>query len=152
MSDKVYEMDDNYNQGVADLLEFIKERDELAETIKFAPPEKIREAQKLLAELNKAIEEGEAALAKEYEAYQKQRRAENDLDEKMEEMLDRVVKVFIHVKYNNPEMFEAVKEKALAVWVEREEEFYDRVAMYEADKTEFEKIIARENNSQKHYA
>ena len=143
MNNKVYEMDESYNQAVADLLEFIKLRDELSETMKYVPSEKLREGQELLAQMTKKIEEAEAALAKEYEAYQKKRRAEDDLEETMEEMLDRVLKVYIHVKYNNPEMADAVKEKALAVWTEREEEFYDRVAIYEADKTEFEKIIAR---------
>lgn len=144
MSEKVYEMDDNYNQAMEKLLEHINERDELAEALPHIPSEKRREARELLDEMNKKIEKVEAALAKEYASFQKMRRAEEERDVLFDEILDRTVKIYIHIKHNHPQMEPDIKEKALAVWEGREEEFFDRVAMYEADKTEFEKIIARE--------
>ncbi len=143
MSDKVYEMDDDYNRAMTELVECIKIRDELADEFHLVLPENRNEARSILDAMNKKIEQMEAALAKEYESFQALRRAEEVRDAAFDEMFERVVKSYIHIKYNHPDIEPEVKEKALAVWEGREEQFHDRVAMYENDKTEFEKIIAR---------
>lgn len=76
---KEYEMDDNYKQALAFLLESIGERDQLAETVKLAPPEKRAEGLHLLAQLDKSIEASEQALAKEYETFQTHERVKDEL-------------------------------------------------------------------------
>jgi hypothetical protein len=72
-------MDEHYKKAVADLLYAIEQRDILAETVKVAPPETRAEGLRLLAEMDKKIDEGEQALAKEYEAFQTHARAQDDL-------------------------------------------------------------------------
>lgn len=76
---KEYEMDEGYRKALAYLLEAIEQRDALAETIKLAPPEKRAEGLHLLTQMDKSIEAGEQALAKEYETFQTYARAEDDL-------------------------------------------------------------------------
>jgi ElaB/YqjD/DUF883 family membrane-anchored ribosome-binding protein len=76
---KEYEMDEGYKKALADLLESIETRDALAETLKLAEPDDRREGLRLLSHLDKKIEEGEQALAVEYEAFQTHERAKDDL-------------------------------------------------------------------------
>jgi hypothetical protein len=76
---KDYEMDESYKKALADLLESIDTRDELAEVLKLAAPADRAEGLRLLAQLDKKIDEGEQALAVEYEAFQKHARAKDDL-------------------------------------------------------------------------
>jgi hypothetical protein len=76
---KEYEMDEGYKKALADLVESIETRDELAETLKLAAPKDRAEGLRLLSQLDKKIEEGEQALAVEYEAFQTHERAKDDL-------------------------------------------------------------------------
>ncbi|HEY0461996.1 MAG TPA: hypothetical protein VGC97_22880 [Pyrinomonadaceae bacterium] len=143
MSEKVYPMDENYNQAMADLLEAIELRDELAVAIKDAPPDRIREAQEILTQMTKKIDEAEAALAVEYETYQNQRRLEEVRDEAFDEMTERMAGVFIHLKYNHPDKLDEMKaiifNDMTPEWIDA---FYDRVAVLEA--TDLERIIAED--------
>lgn len=133
MSEKVYPMDESYNKAAADLLELIEARDLLAEALKIARPEDIPEMRKLLADTNAKIEECEAALAAEYEAYQNHRRLEEERDEMLDDMMRRMEMVFIHVKYRHPEKLEEMKAALFNEWTPEEiEAFYDRVAVLEA--------------------
>jgi hypothetical protein len=72
---KEYPMNETYDQALAALLEIIKTRDELAETVKNAAPEKRSEGLSLLQQLDRQIERTEQALAAEYEAQQNHARA-----------------------------------------------------------------------------
>lgn len=76
---KEYEMDEGYHKALGHLLEAIEQRDTLAELLKEAPPERRAEGLQLLSLLDQKIEEGEQALADEYEAAQNHARAEDDL-------------------------------------------------------------------------
>jgi uncharacterized FlaG/YvyC family protein len=141
MEDKVYEMDDNYKQAVADLLEFIKMRDDLAASIKIAAPEKKREQQELLADMDKQIERCEAALAKEYESHQTAARAQEKLDEIMGDVTEKMEMVFIYIKHRLPDKLEEMKSAIFDGWQPEDiQAFYDRVAIREA--TQLEEIIA----------
>ena len=141
MPNKVYEMDDNYNQAVADLLEVIKVRDELTESIKIAPPDKIREGQKLLATMNKKIEECEAALAKEYETTQTYKKALDEQEEVFDEVKHRMEMVFVYTKHRLPDKLNEMKaiifNDMKPEWIQ---DFYDNVAILEA--TRLEELIA----------
>lgn len=144
--EKVYPMNDDYNQAMNDLLEFIKLRDEIAESLKIAPPDKVREGQEILAEMDKKIESLELVLAREYESYQNLRRTEEKRDEVFEDMFERMVMVFIHIKYRHPEKLEEMRAALLNNYTPEEEQaFYDRVAILEAD--DLIKIIAREGET-----
>lgn len=141
MNDKVYEMEDDYKQTLADWLKAVELRDEFVETIKLAPPEMRRESQRHLAEMNKYIEETEALLAAAYEAYQKFCRKEEELAEMNERITIKLEEKFICLKHYLPEKLAEMEAKLFTGWSpEHIEEFYDRVAIREA--TELKEILA----------
>lgn len=110
---KEYEMDAGYKQALAYLLDAIRQRDFLAETIKLAPPEKRAEGLQLLAQMDKSIEAGEQALANEYEAHQTHERAKDDLRQTLKSKTEtELAQLRAHLK-ENPGKMEAV-EKMLA--------------------------------------
>lgn len=76
---KEYETDDHYKKAMADLLGAIAARDDVAQAVKFVPPEKRAEGIRLAARMTKKIEQAEQALANEYEALQKKGRAVDDM-------------------------------------------------------------------------
>lgn len=146
MSEKEYEMDDDYNRAAAFLVEQIAERDEYAEMLKLMPPEARPEGLRLLAELDEAIERGEQALAKEYESYQKMRRLEDERDAMFDDLAERMVMIFIHIKYRHPENLEEIRAAVLNNYTPEEEQaFYDRVAVLEAG--DLISIISREGET-----
>jgi uncharacterized protein YigA (DUF484 family) len=145
MKEKVYEMEDDYKERLAALLKAIETRDELAETVKLAPPEMRREGQKILAEMNKTLEDIEALLAHAHEAYQKFRRNEEEVSEMSEQLTEKFEEHFIRAKHCQPEKFAEMEAKLLKVWTpEVIEDFYDRVAIREA--THLEEILAENIN------
>jgi predicted RND superfamily exporter protein len=146
MKQKEYPMDEDYNQALQFLTEQIAERDEMLEQLKLLPPEARPEGLRLLDELNKAIEKGEQALAKEYESYQNLRRLEEERDSMFDDLAERMVMVFIHIKYRHPEKLEEMKAALLNNYTpEEEQEFYDRVAIFEA--RDLIGLIAREGET-----
>jgi endonuclease IV len=82
MSKIEYEMPDNYNEMLAKLLEMIETRKFYDKEIHFlhafANVDELRTAK---VELNKSIDEFEQALALEYEAYQRLRKSEEQLEQ-----------------------------------------------------------------------
>lgn len=139
-------MDEDYNRALKFLTEQIAERDELVEQLKLLPPEARPEGLRLLELLNKAIEKGEQALAEEYESYQNLRRLEEERDSMFDDLAQRMVMVFIHIKYRHPEKLEEMKATLFNNYTpEEEQEFYDRVAILEAG--DLISIIAREGET-----
>ena len=137
MSDKVYEMYDDYHQAIEKLHNFIKVRDELAEFLKVAPPEKLLENRELLAKMDKQIENSKALLAKEYEAYQVKCRDEEKLDDVKDDVKDRMERFFILVKHRMPEKLDELKAEVFVNWTPEEiEEFENRIAELEATRLE----------------
>jgi DNA mismatch repair ATPase MutS len=141
MNDKVYEMEDDYNERVVELLEFIKLRDKLVESIKIAVPAHKREGQQLLAEMDKQIEECEALLANAYAAYQKFRRKEEEASEMSEKLGEQMEIGYIRLKHLLPDKLAEREASLFNGWTpDNIQEFYDRVAIREA--TQLEKILA----------
>ncbi len=133
MKHKEYPMDEDYNRALTFLTEQIAERDSLRERLKLLPPTARPEALRLLADLDKAIEKGEQSLAKEYESYQNLRRLEEKRDNIFKDMAERMVMVFIHIKYRHPEKLEEIRAAVLNNHTPEEvQDFYDRVATLEA--------------------
>lgn len=146
MNQKEYPMDEDYNRALEFLTEQIAERDEMVKQLKFLPPKTRPEALRLLDELNKAIEKGEQALAKEYDAYQNMRRLEEERDALFDDLAERMVMIFIHIKYRHPENLEEIRAAALNNYTPEEEQaFYDRVAFLEAG--DLISIISREGET-----
>ena len=146
MKQKEYPMDEDYNRALQFLTDQIDERDELLKQIKLLPPEARPEALRLLEQLNNAIERGEQALAKEYDAYQKMRRTEEERDDLFEDLAERMKMVFIHIKYRHPEKLEEMRAAILKDYTPEEEEaFYDRIAILEAG--DLISIIARQGET-----
>lgn len=137
MKDKIYEMEDDYKQAVANLLEFIKLRDLTAESLKTAAPDKLLEGQEMLADMDKQIETTEAILAKEYDAYQKYRKDLEKEAEMMDTVMETMQKYYILVKHRMPEKLGEVKTAIFTNWTEDEiQNFYDEAAIIEATRLE----------------
>lgn len=141
MSDKVYEMEDDYKEALADLLRLMELRERAAALIKFAPPDIIREIRTTVAELDKQIEESEALLASAYESYQKFRRLEEELEVMNEAMGEKMEISFIILKHHLPDKLAKAESTMFNGWSPEDiQDFYDRVAIREA--TQLEEILA----------
>lgn len=145
MKQKEYPMDEDYNRAAAFLAEMIAEREEMAEVIKNLPPDARPEALRLLSDLDKAIEEREQKLAKEYEAAQKYYRAVDERDEVFDELVSRLAGAYVHVKYRNPEILAEMEATINNMPPEQAQEFYDCAAILEAG--DLIRIIAREGET-----
>lgn len=143
MSKVEYEMPQDYQERVARLLEMIETQKFYEKELKFLQSWiNLDEAKVYKANLDKSIEEFEAVLAQEYEAYQIFKAAEADLIE-YDEMVERNLKaMFIYFKHRQPDKLEKLKNTLLAGYSpEKLEKFYDGVAVLEA--TKLEEIIAQ---------
>jgi hypothetical protein len=145
MSEKEYEMDDDYKRAAAFLVEQIAERDKYAEQLKLLPPEARPEGLRLLAELDAAIERGEQALANEYEAYQNQRRLEEVRDKAFDELTEGLAGSYVHVKYRNPDLLPKLEAVIADMEPDQAKAFYECAARLEAG--DLIKIIAREGET-----
>jgi hypothetical protein len=145
MSEKEYEMDDDYKRAAAFLVEQIAERDEFAEKLKLLPPEARPEALRLLAELDKAIERGEQALANEYEAYQNKCRLEEKRDRAFDDLMNSLSGAYVHAKYRNPDLLPKLDEVIDNMEPDEAKEFYECVARHEAG--DLVRIIRREGET-----
>lgn len=133
MAQKEYEMDDDYKKAAAFLVEQIAERDEIAAKLKLLSPKDRPEGLRLLAELDKAIERGEQALANEYESKQNYQRALDEQAQVAEKALHAVAGSLIHVKYRLPDKFEEAFNIFTKGFTNKEiEDFEDRMAEMEA--------------------
>jgi len=138
-------MDENYNQALKFLTEQIAERDQIREQLKLLPPTDRPEVLRLLAELDKAIEKGEQALADEYESFQDLRRKEEERDKLFDEAAETMAGSYIHVKYRNPGMLEEMEEIINKMPPDQAKDFYERVKRLEAG--DLIRIIAREGET-----
>lgn len=144
MKEKEYETSDDYKRAAAFLVKQIAERDEFAEQLKLMPPKARPKGLRLLAQLDKAIERGEQALAKEYETYQTLRRAEEKRDVLFDELAESMAGAYVHAKYRNPDLVKQLDE-AIADMPEQAKDFYERAARIEAG--DLIKIIRREGET-----
>ena len=145
MSKIVYEMDDDYNQAAAFLVEKISERDVFADNLKLLPPEARPEALRLLAELDTAIDHSEQALANQYEAYQNTRRLEEERDTIFDELTKSMAGAYVHAKYRNPEMISQLDSVIDGMDAEQAATFRDCIAQTEAG--DLIRIIARQGET-----
>lgn len=145
MKKKEYPMDEDYNKALKFLTAQIAERDMMSEQLKLLPPEERKEGLRLLSLLNKAIEKGEQALANEYEAYQKQRRLEEERDEMLDEATRRIAGAYVHVKYRNPEILEKMEEIIAKMEPAESNAFYRYVD--EIESGDLVRIIRREGET-----
>jgi hypothetical protein len=145
MSEKEYEMDEDYKRAAAFLVEQIAERDEYAEQLKLMPPEARPEGLRLLAEFDKAIERGEQALANEYEAFQNKCRLEEERDKAFDELIRRMAGAYVHAKYRNPDLIPKLDEVIANMPPEEAKAFYECAAQHEAG--DLIRIIRREGET-----
>jgi hypothetical protein len=86
-----------YEEALADLAQAIKDRDETKKLIPFLTPQKAAEANRLLRLLDAKIDEGEAALAVEYEAMQNYNAAVDQQRLQTIEMIDKLERMHKYV-------------------------------------------------------
>ncbi|MCD9185265.1 MAG: hypothetical protein LUM44_02445 [Pyrinomonadaceae bacterium] len=72
-----YEMPVWYNESLQTFMELVERRDEFIARMKLVLPEKRAEYQKMIAEMDSVINEGEEAFAVEYERFQKRKQYED---------------------------------------------------------------------------
>jgi hypothetical protein len=146
MSEKVYEMYDDYYQAQAQLLELIEARDYLKESLKTAHPSKLADGYMMLNAANKKIEACEAALANEYETHQKACRSREAYDKSLDELSESVDAAYIYFKHRHPDRFKAIQAQFYNGRTPEEiEEFEDRIAILEA--TRLEEFIGKDDGS-----
>lgn len=145
MKEKEYPMDENYNRTLEFLTGQIAQRDRIFEQLKHLSPADRPEGLRLLAELDKAIERTEQALADEYESTQNLRRAEEKRDEIFDDLAESLAGSYVHVKYRNPEMLEKLEETINNMPPDETKEFYARAARLEAG--DLITILAREGET-----
>ena len=137
MSDKVYEMYDDYFQAEAQLQELIDARDMVRESLKTAHPSRLAEGYVLLDNANKKIEACKAALAAEYEAHQKACRSREAYEKVMGELSEGMEASYIYLKHRHPETFKTVQAAWYNNWTPEEiQEFEARIAHLEATRLE----------------
>lgn len=96
-----YEMPEEYNRLLKEIVGFVEKRDKLAKDLKFAIPEKRGEFLRLIAEFDKIINEAEEKLAEMYERHQKKGRYEDGLRKHLKEGSKRELKELReHLKKN----------------------------------------------------
>jgi hypothetical protein len=83
--EKEVEMSDDYKKAVKFLMEMVEKRDELAKRLKYVVPEKRREYQANLAEMDRTLNKAEQFLAEKYEKYQKTQHWLNGLRNRLKE-------------------------------------------------------------------
>jgi len=145
MSKKEYPMDDDYNKALQFLTEQIAERDLMREQLKSLPPEARKEGLRMISELDKAIEKGEQALANEYDAFQNQRRLEEERDQLFDEATRGIAGMYVHAKYRNPEMIAGMDEIIAKMGPAESDAFYRYVDEIEAG--DLVRIIRREGET-----
>lgn len=145
MNKKEYPMDEDYNRALQFLTDQIAERDKLKKQLIVLSPAARPEAMRLLAELDKAIERGEEALAKEYEAFQEHARLEEKENEMVDELVKRLAGAYVHIKYRNPEALAEMEATINNMPPEQAQEFYDCAAVLESG--DLIRIIAREGET-----
>jgi len=144
--EKEYPMSEDYNEALQGLADMIAERDKMRKKLIVLTPAARPKALKMIDELDKAIEKCEQALANEYRSTQDLRRAEEKRDDIFEDLAKRMKMVFIHIKYRHPEKLEEIRAALLNDYTpEEEKEFYDGVALLEAN--ELISIIAQKGET-----
>jgi hypothetical protein len=142
---KEYPMDDKYKRALEFITAQIAERDEMRRQLKLLPPKDRLNALRTIDALDKKIEKGERALAKEYDATQNLRRLEVDRDTLLDEAMERMAGAYVHVKYRNPEMLAEMEEKINNMPPAEAKAFYEAAARHESG--DLVKIIRRKGET-----
>lgn len=144
MNEKEYPMPDDYNEKSAQLVEFIETRDKVQAAFKDMTPEQRRAAQEPLKTLNESIEALEKHLAVLYEAYQKERRAEEKKNKSGNELMRKMQIMYIFVKQRMPEKLDKFTKNLDNLSPEQREEFFDGVAILETQN--LDELLAEEKS------
>lgn len=145
MKEKEYPMPETYNKALASLANLIEARDKYAARLKYTAPDYLETARKTLAELNKAIEEGEAKMAAEYEDYQKTCREDEESDKEWEQKMRKAEMMYVFFKHRMPDQLYELEKPILEYVAEYDdvEAFHDRIAILEA--TKLDEILDEKN-------
>lgn len=144
MNEKEYPMSDEYNEYAAQLLDSIDMRDRVLAAMKNMTPEQRREVQETLKVVNENIEDLEKSLAKQYEAYQMERRAEERKNELGNDLWRRMLMMYVVIKHRMPEELDKFTKNLDNLSPEGREEFLDQVAIMET--YDLDNLIAKLNS------
>lgn len=140
MNRKEYEASGDYKQNMEYYLKTIEKRDQMAELLKFAPPEKTAEIRGYIAEADADIEKMEVLMTEMNELFERSERVDKEADEADRLLNDILEKSFIFCKHVLPEEFKLLEAELLSGLTPAEaEEFLDRIAVRETN--ELDKII-----------
>ena len=142
MNRNEYEASDDYKQNMEHYLKTIEMRDQMAELLKFAPPEKTAEIRGYIAEADADIEKIEVLMAEMNEIFEHSERVDKEAGEADRSLNDILEKSFIFCKHVLPEEFKLLETAFLSRLTPAEaEEFLDRIAVRETN--ELDQIITK---------
>lgn len=105
-----FEMPDEYNKTLDIIMKMVEKRDEAKKNLKFAAPEKRKQAVAAIAEMDRLLNEAEEVLARQYERFQKKQRWIDGLRKIFKEAsLSELNSMREHLKENPGEFPEAEK-------------------------------------------
>lgn len=131
---KEYEMPAKYQENLAALMEMIEDRDRYEKEIPNLPADVQKQAKPILDDLSKQIEIAEQSLADEYERYQAEKRRDDEVSNLIDQGFENMIELFIIMRRDVPHKFEEFKQAVTKdLPPELEQEFYDRVAIREAE-------------------
>lgn len=137
-----YEMPEKYKRDLAQLSQFLEDReafrqqikDGIARGVRVSPADKAMTDEKL-RELDRAIHALEQALAEEYDRYQAEMAKEADTSKSIAAGWEATKRLYIIIKHQKPHLLEGFTEAAFGpLTPEQREEFLDGVAILESTK------------------
>ena len=134
MTQKEFEMPDDYKANLAHLTQFLDDRERLSQQIKDLPPHLLSEATVQLRKFDEIIDGLEKELAAEYERHQAAMAREVVITEKSDEMMERMKEAYIIIKHQTPHLLESFTTCLDPLTPEDREQFLDDVAILEATK------------------
>ncbi|CAN5318520.1 hypothetical protein BH10ACI1_BH10ACI1_17230 [soil metagenome] len=131
---KEYELPAEYQQQLKILTQLIENRDNAVREMPNLPPDVRTKAIPALNNFNKQIENIEQALADEYNRYQAEKQRKANISDSIERGMKSIVELFIIMRREKPRLFKKFKKIVIQdMTPEEEQDFYDRVAIREAE-------------------
>lgn len=115
MTQKEYEMPEEYQRNLQIWLEMLEQRDEYAKAIPHLPPDDRAKALPVFEEFKKSVATIELELAKEYEKFQAEKRREAEIDAVLAKAEVSSERLYIIIKHTKPHLFEEFHRIAPAI-------------------------------------
>ena len=135
MAQKEYEVPDEYKRNLAQLAEFLEDRERFVKSMADVPAHLMDDAKAQLRKFDDGIEGLEKLLAEEYERHQAEQANEAEITESVDKGWEASKRIYIMIKHQTPHLLESFTKQVLDPMDEDlREEFLDAVAVLETTK------------------